>query len=109
MEDTVNQNIPTVNELQAHFLPKPVPPPPQNIDFHELAVQQISQVGSALDPAQTQLATVMATLQIKSEHEAKLERHLLYKTLLDTASTVSANKQDILQVKDTLVKTEREC
>ena len=62
-----------------------------------------------MDPAQTQLATVMATLQIKSEHEAKLKIHLLHKTLLDTASTVSTNKQDILQVKDTLSKTEGEC
>ena len=71
----------SIVELQSHFQNHAVPLPPQNVNFHELATEQIRQIGPGLDPSQTQLATVLATLQIKSEHEAKLSQHLLHKTL----------------------------
>ena len=99
----------SVNELQAHFQSLTVPIPPQNVNFQELASEQIRQLAPGLDPTQTQLATVLAALQIKTEHEARLSRHLLHKTLLDTVNTVSTNKQDITQLKVSVDKTEQSC
>ena len=99
----------SVNELQAHFQSQSVPLPPQNVNFQELASEQIRQLAPGLDPTQTQLATVLATLQIKTEHEARLSRHLLHKTLLDTVNSVSTNKQDITQLKVSVDKTEQSC
>ena len=52
-----------------------------------------------LDPSQTQLATFLATLQIKAEHEARLARHLLEKSLMTTIDTVNTHTQDIANVK----------
>ena len=42
--------------------------PSQNVDFHALATQQVKQV-LGLDPNQVQLATLLASLQIKAEHQ----------------------------------------
>ena len=96
----------SADELQNHFQSQSVPPPPQNVNFHELATEQVRQQGPGLDPSQAQLAIFLATLQIKSEHEAKLSRYLLQKTLKDTVTTVNTHTQDIVQLRDSTSKTE---
>ena len=71
------------SDLLSHIQSTSVPQPPQEVNFSHLATQQVSQV-QGLDPSQTQLATFLATLQIKAEHEARLARHLLEKSLMTT-------------------------
>ena len=80
----------------------------QDVNFSELATEQIRHLCPNLDPMQTQLAIGLATLQIKSEHEAKLSRQHLQKTILDTVNTASLNKQNVEGIKNDLseVKTE---
>ena len=88
MEDSLSQ-------LQAHFQTKDKPKPSPNINFQQLAEEQVKSVGLGLDPAQLQLATVLATIQIKSQHKSNLSMHLLQKSLLETSNAVSTNKQEI--------------
>ena len=88
-----------IRQLQSHFEIQPVPQPPQNINFQEMAAEQVKMAGPGLDPSQAQLATVMATIQLRSEHESKLSVHLLQKTLLETVKSVSSNKQEISQLR----------
>ena len=102
MEDSVQQ-------LQGHFQSQPVPPPPQNINFQELAAKQIRELGPSMDPALSQLATVMATMQLKSEYEIKLSSHLLHKTLLDTVNSVKQNSLDISDLKSSVWQTVQTC
>ena len=92
----------SADELQSHHQPQAAPQPPQNVNFHQLALEQVRQWGPGLDPAQSQLATFPATLQIKAEHEARLARHLLEKTLSNTVQTVSSHTADISQLKVTV-------
>jgi len=89
------------SELQTHVQSTSVPHPPQDVNFNHLATQQVSQV-PGLDPSQTQLATFLATLQIKAEHEARLARHLLEKSLMTTIETVNTHTQDIASVKQSV-------
>ena len=49
----------------------------EEVNFSQLATEQIRHLCPSLDPMQTQLAIGLATLQIKSEHEAKLSRQHL--------------------------------
>ena len=84
----------TTSELQSHLESQSVPPPPQDVDFHLLATQKVSQV-PGLDPSQAQLAILLAQLQIKAEHEAKLARHLLEKSLMTTINTVNTHARNI--------------
>ena len=93
----------TTQELQSHIEAQTVPQPPQNVNFHDLATQQAQQVPN-LDPSQTQLATFLATLQIKSDHESKLARHLLEKSLMTTVNTVNSHTQEISQVRQSVVR-----
>ena len=86
------------NDLVSHIQSTSVPQPPQEVNFNHLATQQVSQV-PGLDPSQAQLATFLATLQIKAEHEARLARHLLEKSLMTTINTVNSHSQDIANVK----------
>ena len=86
------------NDLISHIQSTSVPQPPQEVNFNHLATQQVSQV-PGLDPSQAQLATFLATLQIKAEHEARLARHLLEKSLMTTINTVNSHSQDIANVK----------
>ena len=72
-----------INELQSHFQAQPVPKSLQEINFQSMAAEQVRMTGPSLDPSQAQLATVMATIQLRSEYEAKLSLHLLQKTLLE--------------------------
>ena len=102
MEDSVQQ-------LQGHFQSQPVPPPPQNINFQELAAKQIRELGPSMDPALSQLATVMATMQLKSEYEIKLSSHLLHKTLLETVNSVKQNSLDISDLKSSVWQTVQTC
>ena len=88
-----------IRQLQSHFEIQPVPQPPQNINCQEMAAEQVKMAGPGLDPSQAQLATVMATIQLRSEHESKLSVHLLQKTLLETVKSVSSNKQEISQLR----------
>ena len=74
-----------VNQLQLHYQAQNVPQPPQSINFQEMAAEQVKSVGLSLDPALKQLATVMATIQLKNEHDSKISLHLLQKTLLETS------------------------
>ena len=78
-----------------------VPPPTQDMNFHDLASQQVSQV-QGLDPSQTHLAIYLGSLQIKAEHEAKIARHLLEKSLMSTIHTVNTNSQDISNLKQSV-------
>ena len=87
----------TTQELQSHIQAQSVPQPPQNVNFHDLATQLVQQVPN-LDPSQTQLATFLATLQIKSDHESKLARHLLEKSLMTTINTVNAHTQELSNI-----------
>ena len=89
----------TTRELQSHIQSQLVPQPPQNIDFHDLATQQVVQQVPNLDPSQTQLATFLATLQIKSDHQSKLARHLLEKSLMTTVNTVNSHTQEISHIR----------
>ena len=57
------------NQLQSHFQAQPVPPPPQNINFQELAAELVRQLCPSMDPALSQLATVMATMHLESDHD----------------------------------------
>ena len=59
----------SVNQLKSHFQAQPVPPPPQNTNFQELAAEQVRQLGPSMDPALSQLATVMATMHLESDHD----------------------------------------
>ena len=88
----------TTQELQSHISSQSVPQPPQNIDFHGLATQQVQQLPD-LDPCQTQLATFLAKLQIKSDHESKLARHLLEKSLMTTVNAVNSHTQEISNIR----------
>ena len=45
----------TTSELQSHLENQTVPPPSQDMNFHDLASQQVSQV-QGLDPSQIHLA-----------------------------------------------------
>ena len=92
----------SADELQSQPQPQAAPQPPQNVNFHQLAQEQVRQWAPGLDPAQSQLATFLATMQIKAEHEARLARHLLEKTLSDTVQTVSSHTADISQLKVTV-------
>ena len=91
----------TTQELQSHIQAQSVPQPPQNVNFHELAMQLVQQVPS-LDPSQTHLATFLATLQIKADHESKLARHLLEKSLMTTVNTVNSHTQELSHIKQTV-------
>ena len=91
----------TTSELQSHLENQTVPPPSQDMNFHDLASQQVSQV-QGLDPSQTHLAIFLASLQIKAEHEAKIARHLLEKSLMSTIHTVNTNSQDISNLKQSV-------
>ena len=93
----------TTQELQSHIESQTVPKPPQNVNFHDLAIQQVQQQVPDLDPSQAQLATFLATLQIKSDHESKLARHLLEKSLMTTVNTVNSHTQEISQVRQSVV------
>ena len=86
----------TTQELQSHIESQTVPKPPQNENFHDLAIQQVQQVPN-LDLSQGQLATFLATLQIKSDHESKLE-----KSLMTTVNTVNSHTQEISQVRQSV-------
>ena len=92
----------SADELQSHHQSQSAPQPPQNVNFTDLAIEQVRQMGAGIDPGQTQLATFLATLQIKAEHEAKLARHLLEKTLMNTVNTVSSHSEDIAHLKVTV-------
>ena len=72
----------TTQELKSHIESQSVPQPPQNLNFHDMAIQQVQQQVPNLDPSQIQLATFLATLQIKTDHESRLARHLLEKSLM---------------------------
>ena len=93
---------PTTSELQYQLENQSAPQPTQNINFHDLASQQVSQV-PGLDPSQTHMATFLASLQIKAEHEAKVARHLLEKSLMNTIQTVNTNSKDISNIKQSVV------
>ena len=86
------------SDLLSHIQSTSVPQPTQEVNFSHLAAQQVSQV-QGLYPSQTQLATFLASLQIKAEHEARLARHLLEKSLMTTIDTVNTHTQDIANVK----------
>ena len=88
----------TTQELQSHINSQLVPQPPQNIDIHDLATQQVHQVPN-LDPSQTQLATFLATLQIKSDHEVFGQPHTMpldYHLCPHTSSYLTLTKELIL-------------
>ena len=87
------------HELYQHFQATPVPLPPQDVNFQALAAEQVMQMGN-IDPSQAPLATFLAILQLKTDHESKLARHLMSKTLFTTIHTVKANTQDITHLKD---------
>ena len=87
-----------VNQLQLHYQAQNVPQPPQSINFQEMAAEQLKSVGLSLDPALKQLATVMATIQLKNEHDSKISLHLLQKTLLETSKIVTNNRQELVQL-----------
>ena len=89
------------SELQSHIQSTSVPHPPQEVNFHHLATQKVSQV-PGLDPSQIQMATFLATLQLKAEHDARLARHLLEKSLMTTINTVNTHTQDITSVKQSV-------
>ena len=89
------------SDFQSHIQSTSVPQPPQEVNFNHLAAQKVSQV-PGLDPSQTQLATSLAALQIKAEHEARLARHLLEKSLMTTINTVNSHTQDISSVKQSV-------
>ena len=89
-------------DLQSHIQNASVPHPPQEVNFQHLATQQVSQI-PGLDPSLAKLATFLATLQIKAEHEAKLARHLLEKSLMTTINTVNTHTQDIANMKQSVV------
>ena len=89
------------HDLQSHIQSSSVPQPPQEVNFSYLATQQVSQV-PGLDPSQTQLATFLATHMIKAEHEARLARHLLEKSLMTTINTVNTHTHDISNVKQSV-------
>ena len=99
----------SVNQLQSHFQAQPVPPPPQNTNFQELAAEQVRQLGPSMDPALSQLATVMATMQLKADHDAKLSSHLLQKALLETVNNVKQNNQEISELKSSLTRSDHAC
>ena len=99
---TMSTIQPTTSELQYQLENQSAPQPTQNINFHDLASQQVSQV-PGLDPSQTHMATFLASLQIKAEHEAKVARHLLEKSLMNTIQTVNTNSKDISNLKQTVV------
>ena len=92
----------TTQELQLHIQAQSVPQPPQNVNFHDLAIQQVQQQVPNLDPSQIQLATFLATLQIKSDHESKLARHLLEKSLMTTVNTVNSHTQELSLIKQSV-------
>ena len=96
----------SINQLQAYIQNQPVPQHPQNINFKELAEDKVRQLAPGLDPAMSQLATVMATLQLKSEHETKVATHLLQKTVLETVNSVSRNKEEINHMRTAMTKNE---
>ena len=83
------------------------PQPPQNINFKELAEEKVRQLAPSLDPSLLQLATVMATLQLKSEHESKMATHLLHGTVLETVHSVSTNKKEINHLKTSVTNNEQ--
>ena len=103
---TINTMENSINQLQAYIQNQPVPQHPQNINFKELAEDKVRQLAPGLDPAMSQLATVMATLQLKSEHETKVATHLLQKTVLETVNSVSRNKEEINHMRTAMTKNE---
>ena len=92
-------------ELHNHFQATAVHLPPQDINFQALSAEQVQQFGQTMDSNQA-VATFLATLQLKSEHESKLARHLMSKTLFATINTVQVHSQDISQLKNIVSKTE---
>ena len=93
------------HELYQHFQATHVPLPPQDVNFQALAAEQVMQMGN-IDPSQAPLATFLAILQLKTDHESKLARHLMSKTLFTTIHTVKANTQDITHLKDYVGRAE---
>ena len=91
----------TTQEYQSILEIQTAPPQPQDMNFHDLAAQKVSQV-QGLDPSQTHLATFLASLQIKAEHDAKIARNLLEKSLKATIQTVNTNTQEINNVKQSV-------
>ena len=92
----------TTQELKSHIESQSVPQPPQNLNFHDMAIQQVQQQVPNLDPSQIQLATFLATLQIKTDHESRLARHLLEKSLMTTVNTVNSHTKEISHIRQTV-------
>ena len=87
-----------INRLKAHFDTQSIPQSLDKMNFQQIAADQVRSFGPNLDQNQVQLATVMASIQLKSEHENKLSMHLLQKSILETINTVTGNKQEIAKL-----------